>query len=81
MSAEIAVIIAAAIGAVGTIIAGIFSLSSSMRSMEKQNTIDHGVVQERLAGIREDVLEIKGDVKEVSNRLDDHVTWHLEQKD
>lgn len=81
MSAEIAVIVAAAIGAVGTIIAGIVSLSSSMKNMERQNVIDHGVVQERLSNIRDDVLEIKGDVKDVSNRLDEHVNWHLGQKD
>lgn len=80
MSAEAAIILAAAIGAVGTIIAGIFNLSSSVKDMEKKNTIDHGAVQERLAGIKEDVLEIKSDVKDVSSRLDNHFIWHLDQK-
>lgn len=86
MSGEaIAIIIAAAIGTVGTIIAGIISLvvsmrqvSSETRQMAEKNSADHGVVQQKLAGIKGDLDEIKNDVKSVDARIDQHVNWHLD---
>lgn len=78
MTGEIAVIVAAAIGAFGTIIAGLITLIVSLNQMSKKNSHDHGVVQQKLAGIKEDVSEIKNDVKSVDARIDEHVQWHLD---
>ena len=74
----LAIIIAASIGAVGTVVAGVLSLTASIRQMREENTIDHGVVQERLQSLRTDVAEMKDDVKSVGTRLDSHVEWHVE---
>lgn len=78
MNADTAVIIAAAIGAFGTIIAGLITLIVSLRQMEKKNSEDHGVVQQQLSDIKDDVHEIKNDVKSVDARIDQHVQWHLD---
>lgn len=78
MSGEIAIIIAAGIGAFGTIVAGLITVLHSVNSMSKKNEQDHGVVREKLAGIKSDIDEIKSDVKSVDNRLDSHVQWHLD---
>jgi hypothetical protein len=78
LTGEIAVIIAAAIGAFGTIVAGLITLIVSLKQMAKKNIEDHGMVQQRLAGIRDDVAEIKNDVKSVDARIDQHVQWHLD---
>ena len=78
MSGEaLAIIIAASIGAIGTIVAGILSLTASIRQMREENTLDHGVVQERLQSLKTDVAEMKDDVKSVGSRLDAHVEWHV----
>jgi DNA anti-recombination protein RmuC len=73
----LAIIIAASIGAIGTVMAGILSLTASIRQMREENTIDHGVVQERLQSLRTDVAEVKDDVKSVGSRLESHVEWHV----
>ena len=79
MSGEaLAIIIAASIGAIGTMVVGILSLTVSIRQMREENTVDHGVVQERLQALRTDVAEVKDDVKSVGTRLDSHVEWHVE---
>ena len=86
MSGEaLAIIIAASIGAVGTIVGGIISVIISMRQMSaetrqmaEKNDADHGIVQQRLAGIKDDLDEIKNDVKSVDARIDQHVNWHLD---
>ena len=77
MSAETSIIIASAIGAFGTIIAGIIGVWRSMDSMKKSNDEDHGRVQEKLDGLKSDVHEIKEDVKSLDNRIDDHFIWHM----
>jgi hypothetical protein len=74
----IAIIIAASIGAIGTMVVGILSLTVSIRQMREENAVDHGVVQERLQALRTDVAEVKDDVKSVGSRLDSHVEWHVE---
>ena len=78
MNADTAVVIAAAIGAFGTIVAGLITLIVSLRQMEKKNSEDHGVVQQQLSDIKGDVHEIKNDVKSVDARIDQHVQWHLD---
>ncbi len=79
MSSEaIAIIIAASIGAFGTVVAGIISLIISVKGMTKKNGEDHGKVQDKLEYLREDIAEIKNDVNLVGTKIDEHVTWHLD---
>lgn len=78
MTGELAVIIAAAIGAFGTIVAGLITVFVSVKQMSKKNSEDHGVVQQKLAGIKDDVSEIKNDVKSVDARIDQHIQWHVD---
>lgn len=81
MSAEFAIITAAAIGAFGTIVAGLLGVWRSMDSMKKSNDADHGRVQEKLDGLKSDVQEIKDDVKSLDTRIDDHFIWHMNHQD
>lgn len=76
-----AIVIAAAIGAFGTISAGIIGVWRTMSEMRKSNELDHGVVKDKLDGLRNDVHEVKEDVKSLDKRIDDHVIWHLDHKD
>lgn len=75
---SLAIIIGATIGATGTIIAGIIGVYRSVREMKEMNSHDHGVVKEKLDGLKQDVQEIKDDVKFLDSRIDDHVQWHLD---
>jgi len=80
LSAETSIIIAASIGAFGTIIAGLIGVWRSMDSMKKSNDDDHGRVQEKLDGLKTGVQEIKDDVKSLDTRIDDHFVWHINKE-
>ena len=75
---SIAIILAASITATATIIAGIIGVLRSVHEMKVMNTKDHGAVSEKLDGLKEDVQEIKDDVKFIDSRIDDHVQWHVD---
>ena len=75
-----AIIIASSIGALGTIIAGLIGVLRSIHEMKTLNSKDHGVVQEKLQTIKEDVHEIKQDVKSLDSRIDDHLIWHIDKE-
>lgn len=75
-----AVIVAASIGALGTIIAGLIGVIRSIHEMRNLNSKDHGVVQEKLQTIKEDVHEIKQDVKALDSRIDGHLIWHMDKE-
>jgi hypothetical protein len=77
-SQSIAIILAASITATATIIAGIIGVLRSVHEMKIMNTKDHGAVSEKLDGLKEDVQEIKDDVKFLDSRIDDHVQWHVD---
>ena len=77
-SQSIAIILAASITATATIIAGIIGVLRSVHEMKVMNTKDHGAVSEKLDGLKEDVQEIKDDVKFLDSRIDDHVQWHVD---
>jgi hypothetical protein len=56
------------------LVAGIFSvLVTLIQKTRKENKNDHNMVYDSL-------LEIKSDVKEVGNKLDGHIDWHLKSK-
>lgn len=42
-------------------------------SLRRENREDHNVVRSKLE-------ELKGDVKDIDNKLDDHISWHLDKK-
>lgn len=75
---SLSIIIASLIGATATIIAGIIGVYRSVKEMKDLNSHDHGVVREKLDGLKQDVQEIKDDVKFLDSRIDDHVQWHLD---
>lgn len=80
MASTTAIIIAASIGALGTILAGIIGVLRSIHEMKTLNSKDHGVVQEKLQTIKEDVHEIKEDVKSLDSRIDNHLIWHMDKE-
>lgn len=42
-------------------------------SLRKENREDHNVVTDKLQ-------ELKDDVKHIDDKLDDHISWHLDKK-
>jgi hypothetical protein len=56
------------------LVAGIFSvLVTLIQKTRKENKNDHNMVYYS-------ILELKSDVKEVGNKLDGHIDWHLKKK-
>jgi hypothetical protein len=56
------------------LVAGIFSvLVTLIQKTRKENKNDHNMVYDS-------ILELKSDVKEVGNKLDGHIDWHLKKK-
>lgn len=76
MSPETALIVTALITAGASVLVGM--LTSSFKELKESNSRDHGAVRDRLADLKGDIHEIKDGVKSVSNRLDEHVSWHLD---
>ena len=60
-------IIVALITTVGTVLVALFN------TLRKENRADHNVVRQKLE-------ELRQDVKDVDHKLDDHITWHLDDK-
>ena len=69
MDPAIASIVVAAIGLVGTL--GAVAIKE-FRSMKTQNQADHGAVMIKLN-------KVQKTVEKVSDRLDDHIDWHLKK--
>jgi hypothetical protein len=67
MDSAVAAIIVALITTVGTVMVTLFN------SLRKENREDHNVVTDRLQ-------ELKDDVKHIDDKLDDHISWHLDKK-
>jgi hypothetical protein len=67
MDSAIAAIIVALITTVGTVMVALFN------SLRKENREDHNVVRDKLQ-------ELKDDVKHIDDKLDDHISWHLDKK-
>lgn len=56
-----------------TLITGIFSvLVALIQKSRKENKEDHNLVYDSLQ-------ELKKDVKDIDNKIDGHITWHLDQ--
>ena len=67
MDAVLGGIIVALITTVGTIMVAILT------TLRKENKEDHSIVTNKLQ-------ELKEDVRHIDNKLDDHITWHLDQE-
>lgn len=68
---------AALITSVGGVTAGI------IQKFRKENRADHNFVCDTLQSIKkelkEDLTEIKSDFKDVNQKLDNHIDWHLKK--
>jgi len=60
-------IIVALITTMGTVLVALFN------SLRKENRQDHNIVREKLE-------ELRQDVKDVDDKLDGHISWHLDDK-
>lgn len=69
MDPALASIVVAVIGALGTL-SGI--AIKEFKAMRKTNSADHGQVMQRLD-------KVQGSVDGVSDRLNDHIDWHLKK--
>jgi biopolymer transport protein ExbB/TolQ len=67
MDAVLGGIVVALITTVGTIMVAV------LNTLRKENREDHNIVRDKLQELREDV-------KHIDNKLDDHITWHLDQE-
>jgi hypothetical protein len=60
-------IIVALITTLGAVLVAMFN------SLRKENRQDHNVVRDKLERLGEDI-------KDIDNKLDDHIQWHLDDK-
>jgi hypothetical protein len=69
----IATLITAVAGVVG---AGI----KQLKELRRENRNDHGMVMLHLKTVRRSVENVGDKVQSVSDRLDNHIDWHLDAK-
>jgi hypothetical protein len=66
-----------AIGLVSAaLVTGVFAVLASR--LRKENTAQHAANQVKLEAIGTDVIEVKGDVREVRSSQQRHLEWHAE---
>ena len=58
------------------LVTGVFAVLASR--LRKENTAQHAVNQAKLEAIGTDVIEVKGDVREVRSSQQRHLEWHAE---
>ena len=66
-SAALSAIIVALITTMGTVLVALVNI------LRKENRQDHNIVREKLE-------ELRQDVKDVDDKLDGHISWHLDDK-
>jgi len=67
------------VGAIGAITAAIVTgLFNLVRKTVRENTEQHALNQAKLEAIGTDVIEVKGDVREVRSSQQRHLEWHAE---
>lgn len=52
-----------------------------LRRFDRRNTEQHAQNLNVLHFIREDISEVKGDVKGINAKVDNHILWHLDHGD
>jgi len=79
MDAGTSSIVVATIGTVSAVLVAV------IQKFRKENKKDHSLVYETLLVFRDEfkdnITEVKTDVKNVHNKLDNHINWHLNKKD
>jgi len=66
-STALSAIIVALITTMGTVLVALFNV------LRKENRQDHNIVRDKLE-------ELRQDVKDVDDKLDGHISWHLDDK-
>lgn len=66
-STALSAIIVALITTMGTVLVALFNI------LRKENRQDHNIVRDKLE-------ELRQDVKDVDDKLDGHISWHLDDK-
>jgi hypothetical protein len=66
-STAFSAIIVALITTMGTVLVTLFNV------LRKENRQDHNIVRDKLE-------ELRQDVKDVDDKLDGHINWHLDDK-
>jgi len=66
-STALSAIIVALITTMGTVLVALFNV------LRKENRQDHNIVRDKLE-------ELRQDVKDVDDKLDGHINWHLDDK-
>jgi hypothetical protein len=67
------------VGAIGAITAAVVTgLFNLVRKTVRENTNQHAANQAKLEAIGTDVIEVKGDVREVRSAQRRHLEWHAE---
>jgi hypothetical protein len=73
-----AIVIAAVITALGGL-AGV--IVKQVRDLRRENRQDHGVVMLKLNLVSRSMNAVSDKLDKVNDRLNDHIDWHLEDKD
>lgn len=70
-----------------TLAGGIGAALKQMKNLREENRLDHGMVMLHLKNVKrsvdsvgDEVKTLKSDVKNVGDRLADHIDWHLKDK-
>jgi hypothetical protein len=64
-----------------TTVAGIVGAGiKQLKELRKENRNDHGMVMLHLKTVRRSVENVGDKVQSVSERLDNHIDWHLDAK-
>jgi len=56
------------------------ALTVLVEKVRKENSKDHASVNNRLGEIHNDIKDVRTDVRNVNERLTDHIEWHAERK-
>lgn len=64
-----------------TTVAGVIGAGiKQLKELRKENRNDHGMVMLHLKTVRRSVENVGDKVQSVSDRLDNHIDWHLDAK-
>jgi hypothetical protein len=64
-----------------TTVAGVVGAGiKQLKELRKENRNDHGMVMLHLKTVRRSVENVGDKVQSVSERLDNHIDWHLDAK-
>lgn len=56
-------------------------LAALVQKGRKENKEDHNVVAGLLCDVKDDIINLHHKVDKVDDKVDGHISWHLEKKD